>query len=395
MYDVSGAGDTVIATLGVHARGGRVARRCGARRQRRGGRRRRQARHRRRPSARAGLSEATRARPARVAAARRRGSAARRARAQPRVALLAALAHVADAGRRVRRRLPRELRAAACGVALDAGALAARHCSSAISCCSSACACGSRTSACARLRRAVAAHCRRRGCLPDASVAVRRRGTACGDAVFRGGGGRSGGGGASRELRGRRRASSACRRARPAASRGGGGGFGLDFGDDDCGQAARPRRDRARARRRARRRRRLPGRVGAAPAGRRRVRRRVAPAASRRHARRVAVADDDWCGSVWHATWKPFAVILARASCLRRSRSQHYFPGRAHARRGVPALRCRWPRRRPSTAAPNAAARRPSGRASARTAAPGTRWSRPWPRPPPCASRTWPARARR
>ena len=36
----------------------------------------------------------------------------------------------------------------------------------------------------------------------------------------------------------------------------------------------------------------------------------------------------------------------------------------------------RWPRPRPSTPAPNAAAPRPSGRASVRSAAPGTRWSR-------------------
>ena len=47
----------------------------------------------------------------------------------------------------------------------------------------------------------------------------------------------------------------------------------------------------------------------------------------------------------------------------------------------TPARHRPWPRREPSSAAPSAAARRPSGRASARTAARGTRWSRRSPRP--------------
>ena len=82
-----------------------------------------------------------------------------------------------------------------------------------------------------------------------------------------------------------------------------------------------------------------------------------------------------------HATWKPRAV--ARCSpCwhrLPRSRSSITFPamrtlGEAFA---VAALTHGDPRKpKTSTAAPNAAARRRSGRASARIAAPGTRWSR-------------------
>ena len=53
VFDVSGAGDTVIATLGVLLGRGRRSRRRGAHRQRGGGRRRRQARHRGRHARRA------------------------------------------------------------------------------------------------------------------------------------------------------------------------------------------------------------------------------------------------------------------------------------------------------------------------------------------------------
>ena len=55
--------------------------------------------------------------------------------------------------------------------------------------------------------------------------------------------------------------------------------------------------------------------------------------------------------------------------------------GRARRRhRGARLQSIGWRRKRRSTPAPNAAAPAPSGWASARTAAPGTRWSRRWPR---------------
>lgn len=47
----------------------------------------------------------------------------------------------------------------------------------------------------------------------------------------------------------------------------------------------------------------------------------IAPAA-----RRVADADDDWTGSVFKATWKPFAVILV-VVVLASLALGHYFPG--------------------------------------------------------------------
>ena len=73
VYDVSGAGDTVIATLGAHARRRRADARRRARRQRGGGRRRGQARHRRRPSGRTRLNAQARTmRGARSAPLRRR-----------------------------------------------------------------------------------------------------------------------------------------------------------------------------------------------------------------------------------------------------------------------------------------------------------------------------------
>jgi len=47
----------------------------------------------------------------------------------------------------------------------------------------------------------------------------------------------------------------------------------------------------------------------------------IAPAA-----RRVADAEADWSGSVWKATWKPFAVLLAVVVIAGFALS-HYFPG--------------------------------------------------------------------
>ena len=156
--------------------------------------------------------------------------------------------------------------------------------------------------------------------LPDVSWSPGGGGGSGGEAVFRGGGGGSGGGGASGSFGD----------AMPKLASGGGGkggGFDLDFGDGDffkvlilvvivlaiaaalgggviylVASAPHLLADVA---------------LGAALTG------GIAPAA-----RRVANADDDWSGSVWKATWKPFVAILAVVVAAGFALS-HYFPGAA------------------------------------------------------------------
>ncbi len=140
--------------------------------------------------------------------------------------------------------------------------------------------------------------------------------------VFRGGGGSSGGGGASGSF------GDAPVRFSASGSGGGGGhgsGFSLDLGDGDAikvivlviivlaivaalgggviylvASAPHLLADVA---------------FGAALTG------GIAPAA-----RRVADADDDWSGSVFKATWKPFFIILAVVVAASIALN-HYFPG--------------------------------------------------------------------
>ena len=148
------------------------------------------------------------------------------------------------------------------------------------------------------------------------------RGTGVGDIPFRGGGGSSGGGGASGAWGDGIARTSA---VGESSGRGGGSGFSLDFGDGDAFKvlilvaivlaivaalgggviylvASAPHllADVA---------------FGAALTS------GIAPAA-----RRVAAAEDDWSGSVFTATWKPFAVILA-VVVLAAIALAHYFPG--------------------------------------------------------------------